>query len=111
MNSLYASLTKTMLPTRKSVTRFQQAIGPHEDLLTIVKRRKLLWYGHVSRSSGLAKTILQVAVKGGRRQGRQRKRWEDIRQWTGLEFAKSQRAVENREIWRKLVAKSSLVPK
>ena len=36
-------------------------------------------------------------VKGGRRQGRQRKRWEDnIRKWTGLEFAKSQRAVENR---------------
>ena len=55
----------------------QQAIGPHEDLLTIVKRRKLQWYGHVSRSSGLAKTILQGTVKGGRRQGRQRKRWED----------------------------------
>ena len=31
-------------------------------------------------------------------------------QWTGLEFAKSQRAVENREKWRKLVAKSSVVP-
>ena len=28
---------------------------------------------------------------------------------TGLEFAKSQRAVENREEWRKLVAKSSVV--
>ena len=42
-------------------------------------------------------------MKGGRRQGRQRKRWEDnIREWTGLEFAKSQRAVENREKWRKL---------
>ena len=38
--------------------KIQQAIGPHEDLLTIVKRRKLLWYGHVSRSSGLAKAIL-----------------------------------------------------
>ena len=46
----------------------------------------------------------------GRRQGRQRKRWEDIREWTGLEFGKSQRAVENREKWRKLVAKSSVVP-
>ena len=45
--------------------KFQQAIGPHEDLLTIVKRRKLQWYGHVSRSSGLAKTILQGTVKGG----------------------------------------------
>ena len=87
--------------------KIQQAIGPHEDLLTIV----LQWYGHVSRSSGLAKTILQGTVKGGRRQGGQRNRWEDnIREWTGLEFGKSQRAVENREKWRKLVAKSSVVP-
>ena len=57
-------------------------------------------------TSGLAKTILRGTVKGGRRQGRQRKRWEDnIKKWTGLEFGKSQRAVENREKWRKLVAK------
>ena len=47
----------------------------------------------------------------GRRQGRQRKRWEDsIREWTGVEFTKSQRAVENREKWRKLIVKSSVVP-
>ena len=90
--------------------KIQQAIGPHEDLLTTVKRRKLQWYGHVSRSSGLTKTILQGTVKGGRRQGRQRKRWVDnISEWTGLEFGRSQRAVENREKWRKLVAKSSVV--
>ena len=57
--------------------KIQQAIGPHEDLLTIVKRRKLLCYGHVFRSSSLAKTILQGTVKRGRGQGRQRKRWED----------------------------------
>ena len=90
-------------------TKIQQAIGPHDDLPTIVKRRKLQWYGHVSLSSGLAKTILQGTVKGERRQGRQRKLWEDnIRGWTGLEFGKSQRAVENREKWRKLVAKNHL---
>ena len=41
----------------------------------------------------------------------QRKRWEDnIREWTGLKFAKSLRAEENREKWRKLVVKSSVVP-
>ena len=91
--------------------KIQQAIGPHKDLLTIVKRRKQRWYGHVSCSSGLAKTILQGTVKGGKRQGRQRKRWEDnIRKWTGLEFAKSQRAEENREKWRKLVVKSPVMP-
>ena len=91
--------------------KIQQAIGPHEDLMTIVKRRKVQWYGHVSRSLGLAKTILQGTVKGGRRQGGQWKRWEDnIRECTGLEFGKSQRAVENSEKWRKLVAQSFVVP-
>ena len=39
---------------------------------------------------------MQGAVKGGRRQGRQWKRWEDdIREWTGLELGRSQRTVEN----------------
>ena len=44
--------------------KIQRAIRPHEDLLTIVKRRQLKWYGHVSRSSSLAKSILQGRVKG-----------------------------------------------
>ena len=102
---------KDHVTNEEARAKIQQAIGPHEDLLTVVKRRELQWYGHVSRPSGLAKTILQGTVKGGRRQGRQRKRWEDnIKEWTGREFAKSQRAVENREKWRKLVVKSSVVP-
>ena len=53
--------------------KIQQAIGPYEDFLATVKRRKPQWYGHVSHSSGLAKTISQDTVKGGRRQGRQKK--------------------------------------
>ena len=93
-----------------------------------VKRRKLQQYGHASLLSGLAKTILQDTVKGGRsslvgalspvnhrglhqgykggrRQGRQRKRWKDnIKEWTVLEFCKSKRAVRSREKRRKLVA-------
>ena len=44
--------------------KIQQAIGPHEDLLTTVKRLRLQWYGHVFRSSGLAKTILQDSERG-----------------------------------------------
>ena len=84
--------------TNKEVrAKIQQATGPHEDLLTIVTRHKLQWYGHVSRSSGLTKTILQGTVKGERRQDRQRKRWADnIMEWMGLQFAEPQRAVENR---------------
>ena len=54
--------------TQKEVkTRMENAIGPHEDLLTSVKRRKRKWCMHVARSSGLAKTILQGTVQEGRR--------------------------------------------
>ena len=67
--------------------RNQNATGVHIDLLTMVKKRKLRWYGHLSRSSGMAKTILQGTVKGARRKGRQKKRWEDnIKEWTGMGF-------------------------
>ena len=73
--------------------KIQQAIGPHEYPLAIVKRRKLKWCGHVSRSSGLANTILQAKLKGGRKHGRKKQRRVDnIQEWTGLQFAKSQRA-------------------
>ncbi|KAI0213327.1 hypothetical protein LSAT2_001654 [Lamellibrachia satsuma] len=94
--------------TNKAVrNKIKQAIGPYDDLLTTVKKHKLKWYGHVSRSSGVAKTILQGTARGGRRRGRQKKRWEDnIKEWTGMEFADSQKAVENRETWRELVLTS-----
>ena len=102
---------KDHVTNEEVLAKIQQAVEPHGDLLTIVKRRKLQWYGHVSRSSGLAKTILQGTVKGGRRRGRRRKRWEATsvngQAWSS---ASPKRAVENREKWRKLVAKSSVVP-
>ena len=85
--------------------KIQQAIRPHEDL-TAIKRCKLQWYGHVSHSSGLSKTILQ---KGEKTRQTEEEVEDSIREWTGLELAKSQRAVENRGKWRKLVARSSVV--
>ena len=91
--------------------RIGNAIGPYEDLLTSVKRRKLEWCGHVTQSSGLAKTILQGTVQGGRRRCRQRKRWEDsIKEWTGLGWNTILPKAENSKEWRKLVAKSTVVP-
>ena len=55
--------------------------------------------------------ILQGTVQGGRRKGRQKKRWEDnITELTGLKLGEALRKAENREGWRKVVAQSSLVP-
>ena len=41
---------KDHVTNEEVLAKIQLAIGPHEDLLTIVKRRKLQWYGHVSGS-------------------------------------------------------------
>ena len=71
----------------KVCAKIQQAIGPHEDLLTIiltiVKRRQFQWYGHITSSSDLAKTILQGTVKGGKKT-RQREK-EVGRQHQGMD--------------------------
>ena len=49
------------------------------------------WYGHITRSTGLAKMILQNTVQGGRRKGRQKKRWGDtVSEWTELGLGEAQ---------------------
>ena len=93
-------------------SRIQNAIGVHYDLLTMVKKRKLTWYGHISRSSGMAKTILQGTMKGAKRRGRLKKRWEDnIKEWMGMGSGDSLRAGEDREGWKGIDAASSVVPR
>ena len=53
--------------------KIQAATGEYDKLLTLVMKGKLRWFGHVSRSLGLAKTILQGTVKGKRKRSRQKK--------------------------------------
>ena len=99
--------------TKKEIRRkIQAAIGEYDELLTLVKKRRLRWFGHVSKSFGLEKTILQGTVKGKRKIGREKKRWEDnIKEWTGMDFASSTRAADNRSRWNGNVANSSVMPR
>ena len=74
---------KDLVTNEEVCAKIQQAIGPHEDLLAIVKRCKLQWYGHVCCSSGLAETILQGTVKG---RGKTRQTEEEMgRQHQGMD--------------------------
>ena len=73
-----------------------------------MKSRKLKWFGHTTRSHGLAKTCLQGTVSGGRSRGRPRKKWADnVKDWTGLSFAEATRAAECRVGWRGLVREAA----
>ena len=88
---------KNHVTSEEARRKIQAAIGEYNELLTLVKKQKLRWFGYVSMSSGLERTILQGTVKGKRKRGRQKKRWEDnIKEWTGMDLASSTRAAENR---------------
>ena len=51
-------------------------------------------------------------MKGKRKRGRQKKRWEDnIKEWKEMDFVSSTRAAENRTKWQGIVANSSVVPR
>ena len=90
---------------RQAVT---QQVKHYEDLLTTAKKRKLRWYGHVTRSDGLSKTILQGTVQGKRRRGGQRKKWVDnITEWTGMNFSSTQALAHNRHNWNQTVKRTS----
>ena len=59
--------------TNEEVRRkIHAAIRKYDELLILVKKQQLRWFGHISRSSGLAKTILQDTVQGKRREGGQK---------------------------------------
>ena len=58
---------KNHVINEKVLRKILAVTGEYDELLTMVKKQKPRWFGHVSRSSGLAKTILQGTVKGKRR--------------------------------------------
>ena len=89
--------------------RVESVAGRQERLLSTVKRRKLLWFGHVTRHDSLAKTIMQGTIHGGRRRGRQKKSWmENIKEWTGLLMHQLLPAAADRVQWRRRAASASL---
>ena len=126
------SLHSTCRQCRRS-QKINQAKQPHDDLLTLTRKWKLKWFSHVIRPEGPAKAILQYrplhtgledrqtkqvegdnkegetflqgTVQGGRRKGRQRKKWTDnIAEWTGKSFATTEALVHGRQRWRQETA-------
>ena len=68
---------KNHVTNEEARRKIQAAIEEYDELLTLVKKRKLRWFGHVSRSSGLAKTNLQGTVKG-KKEADRRRGWKTI---------------------------------
>ena len=74
-----------------------------EPFLAFIKRRRLAWFGHVTRHDSLSKTILQDTLEGRRRRGRQSKYWMDNNtEWTATRASR-------RKDWEKISDESPLM--
>ena len=77
---------------------------PEDDLLTTIKKRKLRWYGHVTRGESLSKTFLQGTVPGTRSQGRPKKTWNDnILEWAKMNTTETLRTAKDRDQWKEII--------
>ena len=90
--------------------RITMLLGTYEPLLKTIKRRKLKWFGHVSRHDDMCKTIMQDSVEGTRKQGRPKSQWIDnIAKWTKRDVNDLIQDVHKRYGWRKCVDDASSI--
>ena len=100
---------KDYVNNEEVLAKIQEAIGPHEDLLTIVKRLKLQWsclpfirsgQNHLARHSERGKKTRRTTEEvGGQHQGMDRPGVQQVPEGSRKQGK-----------WRKLVAKSSVMP-
>ena len=78
--------------------------GAYELLLETARRRKLQWFGHVTRKMGtVAFDIMHGSVEGSRGRGRQKRTWlTGIGEWTGMSVVTCIREAKNCGRWRKI---------
>ena len=78
-------------------------------LLSQMKKRKLAFFGHVSRHAGLEQCIMQGKMEGRRSRGRPKRAWgKDIEAWTGLSLPNASQAAHERLVWKRSFVATAL---
>ena len=81
-----------------------------EDLATLIKRRRLRWFGHVERSSGEISRVRSMSIDGRRGLGRPRKTWTECVKDDLRAFNLKPCDAQDRAGWRSSVKNSKLEP-
>ena len=92
---------------RTRISDLKRTLGIRTDILGMVKKRRLNWFGHVARrdiNTSFVKMSYKREFTGKRPRGRPPKRWQDlIREDTGLPPLTAERRAQDRERWKDFV--------
>ena len=106
-NCLRSMLGKTLLDRVKIVT-LRRKVGVERNIIEIIKKRRLSWFGHVARrgEESYVYRAFKDEFPGRRPRGRPPKRWIDqLRDDTNLPPLTLERKAKDRDLWKKFVQK------
>ena len=88
---------------------FDRGVYQREDerrtLISILRARKLRYFGYLIRLNNVYRTLLEGYIDGERGRGRPRMSWYDnIKEWTSLRYEQATRIAMDREMWRVTVS-------
>ncbi len=99
----YRHLLNVTHKDRRTNASILEELNTDRQLYGIVVKRKLSYFGHMSRKKNLnlTKTIIQGKPEGKRGKGRPRTAYIDnVKQWTGLSAHGAFQATLDRDAWR-----------
>ena len=74
------------------------------ELLNLIKKQKLAYFGHVCRHDTLEKVCLSGMLEGKRGRGRPRRRWaQDVSDWLGRTISEAGSLAQDRDKFRRAV--------
>ena len=78
-------------------------IGSYKHVLQMMRRKKMSWFGHLSRHDTFENTILQYRVDVTRKRDRPKRNWVyDIYEWIGMPTRSLLDVTKYRYSWKKL---------
>ena len=105
----YRRLLNVTYKDRRTNVSILEDLNTNRQLYGIVVKRKMSYFGHMSRKKNLnlTKTIVQGKPEGKRGKGRPQTAYIDnIKQWTGLSAHGAFQAAQDREAWRQTTRKA-----
>ena len=101
----YRKILRISWTERKTNASVLEQLGVKApQLLNLIKKQKLSYFGHIKRHNTLEKLFLEGTCEGRRGRGRPRRRWtQDIGEWMGVSTVKAGRQALERGEFRQAV--------